>query len=394
MSSRSPCTSCPVCGGEDLALLIEITGAPVMCHVLCRTAEEALAVRTEDIRLVLCSRCTHIWNQAFDPDAVRYTQGYDNSQQASPCFRAYLEALAKGLVERHGLQGKTVVEIGCGQGDFLELLCRCGVGRAIGFDPAFVPPWRDDATRGQVEVIRDEYSEKYVGQGAEFVCSRHVLEHLPRPGELLGTVRRALQWRGGGGVFFEVPDAGDIVRGGGIWDIMYEHCSYFSSRSLAWAMAESGFDVVRSQRLFGDQYLGVEASAGTSAAGRSYALREDTAQVWAERLSERFRRKDEYWRRRLDRFERGARRVVVWGAGSKGVMFLNRLKGHGRIRYAVDLNPRKQGMYVPGTGARIMPPEWLRAYRPHVVIAMNRIYRREIADSLRSLGLASEVLNA
>lgn len=394
MSSRSPCARCPVCGGEDVTMLLEIAGAPVMCHVLCRTAEEALGVRTEDIRLAFCNRCTHIWNQAFDPDAVRYTQNYDNSQQASPCFRAYLAALAKGLVERYGLQGKTVVEIGCGQGEFLKLLCESGVGRAIGFDPAFVPPWRDEATQGRVEVIRDEYSEKYVGQRAAFVCSRHVLEHLARPGDLLGTVRRALERSGGGGVFFEVPDAGDIVRGGGVWDIMYEHCSYFSSRSLAWALTESGFDVVRSRRLFGDQYLGVEASAGAAAVGRSRLARREAAQVWAAKLSERFRRKDEYWRRRLDHFERGARRVVVWGAGSKGVMFLNRLKGHGRIRYAVDLNPRKQGKYVPGTGTRIMPPEWLRAYRPHVVVAMNRIYRREIADKLRSLGLASEVLNA
>src|SRR5690606_1173104 len=157
----------------DVTMLLEIAGAPVMCHVLCRTAEEALGVRTEDIRLALCNRCPHIWNLAFDPDAVRYTQNYDTSQQASPCFRAYLAALAKGLVERYGLQGKTVVEIGCGQGEFLKLLCESGVGRAIGFDPAFVPPWRDEATQGRVEVIRDEYSEKYVGQRAAFVCSRH-----------------------------------------------------------------------------------------------------------------------------------------------------------------------------------------------------------------------------
>ncbi len=395
MPSLSPCTSCPVCGGGNLTLLLEVTGAPVLCHLLCRTAEEARGVRTKDIRLTFCNRCTHIWNQAFDPDAVRYTQDYDNSQQASACFQTYLAALAKGLVERHGLQGKTVVEIGCGQGEFLRLLCSCGVGRGIGFDPAFVPPWRDKATRGRVEVIRDRYSEKYVGQSAEFICSRHVLEHVPQPGELLGTVRRALQGRGEGVVFIEVPDASDIFHGGGIWDIIYEHCSYFSSRSLAWALAESGFDVLRFRRLFGDQYLGVEAVAGKGTTRRSREVLDDgAALVEATKLSERFGRKDEYWRRRLDQLERGGRRVVVWGAGSKGVMFLNRLKGHGRIRYAIDLNPRKQGMYVPGTEARIMPPEWLRAYRPHVVIAMNRIYQREIAEALRSLGLASEVLSA
>jgi hypothetical protein len=79
-------------------------------------------------------------------------------------------------------------------------------------------------------------------------------------------------------------------------------------------------------------------------------------------------------------------RVVVWGAGSKGVTFLNTFKDQNLIEYAVDINPRKQGMYIPGTGQKIVSPFFLSEYQPSVIIVMNPIYQDEIEKSLDSLG--------
>jgi hypothetical protein len=98
------------------------------------------------------------------------------------------------------------------------------------------------------------------------------------------------------------------------------------------------------------------------------------------------------WRDRLDRLAAERRRVAIWGSGSKAVAFLTTLGGERVVEHVVDINPHRHGMYMPGSGRQIVPPERLGADPPDVVIAMNPIYRGEIAADLRRLGVAAELL--
>ena len=81
----------------------------------------------------------------------------------------------------------------------------------------------------------------------------------------------------------------------------------------------------------------------------------------------------------------------MWGAGSKGVTFLNAVRDEG-IEYVIDLNSHKHGRYIPGTGQRVVPPAFLQEYRPDVVLVMNPIYHNEIQGQPRSLKVTVEVL--
>jgi hypothetical protein len=87
-------------------------------------------------------------------------------------------------------------------------------------------------------------------------------------------------------------------------------------------------------------------------------------------------------------------RTVVWGGGSKGVTFLNTLKIQDQIEYVVDINPRKQGMYIAGTGQRIVSPEFLQDYQPDALIVVNPIYQGEVQQLAGILGLTTDVLPA
>ena len=80
------------------------------------------------------------------------------------------------------------------------------------------------------------------------------------------------------------------------------------------------------------------------------------------------------------------KRIVAWGAGARGVTFLNIFKDT-RIKYVVDINPHKQNMYVPGTGQKIVSPDFLKNYKPDYVILANPSYKQEIAGMLADLGL-------
>jgi hypothetical protein len=49
-------------------------------------------------------------------------------------------------------------------------------------------------------------------------------------------------------------------------------------------------------------------------------------------------------------------------------------------------------MYVVGTGQQIMPPEFLRDYRPDVVFVMNATYIDEIRSFLLSMGIEAQLI--
>ena len=62
------------------------------------------------------------------------------------------------------------------------------------------------------------------------------------------------------------------------------------------------------------------------------------------------------------------------------------------IPCVVDINPHKQGTFLPATGQAVVSPTYLQGYQPDVVIVMNPVYREEIWRSLQELGVGGEVL--
>ena len=275
------------------------------------------------------------------------------------------------------------------------MLCRLGDNRGIGFDPSYVNG-RVDSTAGKgLSVIRDHFSEKYADLACDLLVCRHTLEHIPDPAAFLSGIRHALGRRQVP-VFFEVPNALFTLRQGGIWDVIYEHCSYFCPPSLAYLFRQSQLSVRGMRGDFGGQFLCMDA-ANANGASSEPAAREDAEDEVAlilqdaRKLGQEFREKVEYWRKTLQALRQSGKRAVVWGAGSKGVTFLNAVREEG-IEYVVDLNSHKHGRYIPGTGQRVVPPAFLQEYRPDVVLVMNPIYRNEIQSNLRSLEVTVELL--
>ncbi len=107
-----------------------------------------------------------------------------------------------------------------------------------------------------------------------------------------------------------------------------------------------------------------------------------------------FNEKRELWNRRLSRYRDAGERVVVWGTGGKGITFLNSVSDAQAIEFVAEINPDKQGKYVPGTGQRIVSPEFLAEYQPHKIIITNALYETEMKAQARELGVKAEFLVA
>jgi hypothetical protein len=333
---------------------------------------------------------------AFDPNLMEYSQDYENSLHFSPRFQVYAAGLATRLIERYSLHGKTIIEIGSGSGDFLKLLCELGDNRGIGFDPSYSPQPEDGSSTERLTFIPDFYSERHAHHWADFICSRHTLEHMQDPGDFLATLRRSIGDRSDTVVFFEVPNALYTLRDLGIWDIIYEHCSYYCSNSLARVFSDSGFSILKIGDAFEGQFLYVEALPSTDSVKSQPDSLNDLRRLsqYVAAFSRNFRSKQNSWRSTLQELKRDGQKAVIWGSGSKGVTFLNTLGVIDQIEVAVDINPRKHGRYIAGTGQRIVPPEFLRDYRPDLVIIMNAVYRAEIRERMDDLGLTARLMCA
>jgi hypothetical protein len=77
-------------------------------------------------------------------------------------------------------------------------------------------------------------------------------------------------------------------------------------------------------------------------------------------------------------------------------MFLNllRIAAGAGIDRVVDLNPRKQGHFVPLTGQRIVGPDCLLQNPPDLVIVMNPEYESEVRSMIAEIGIGCEVVSA
>jgi SAM-dependent methyltransferase len=162
-----------------------------------------------------------------------------------------------------------VLDIGCGNGEFLAELKRRG------WDVLGVEPGLEYAERARslgIEVIEDLITSDNVESFGKFdaVLLLHVLEHLPRPEEMLNLVRQLLR---PGGVFFcEVPNDFNPLQEvvvatqdqGPWWIAVPDHLNYFSIESLAAFLNGNGFVVETATTdfpmelflLLGENYVG------------------------------------------------------------------------------------------------------------------------------------------
>jgi SAM-dependent methyltransferase len=392
-AAAASAAACLLCGRSGAATFFEQARVPVLCNAPCETREAALRFPTGRIELAFCPECGAVFNRAFQPGAIAYDQQYENSLHFSARFQEYITGLAGDLAARHGLRGKDIIEIGSGKGDFLALLCELGQNRGVGFDPTYEPDRLQQEAAGRIQIIPDLYSDQYGHLACDFLCCRHTLEHVQAPAAFLKSIRRALGEKRETVVFFEVPNVLYTLRHQGIWDIIYEHVSYFWAQPLSRLFAECGFRVRDVRETYEGQFLCIEAVPGAAGEGALYG-REELARVAAEARSfgQTFRVQVEASRQELERIRQRGQRAVIWGAGSKGVTFLNIFRDCESLQYAVDINPHKQGKFVPGTGQAIVPPSFLTQHKPDVVFLMNPIYREEIAEQLAGLAIEAEVV--
>ena len=343
--------------------------------------------------LVGCQNCGFVWNASFEPDLIRYDGDYENDQTHSPAFAQHFRERAQDIAaSRPQMEDLSYLEIGCGQGRFIEEVASVAGARlssAEGFDPA----WRgEDGTGPAGARIHTCYFDSATAgrqvRQPNVVASRHTIEHVPDPVAFLRTIASALGADSKATLFIETPCVEWILRNEAMQDFFYEHCSLFTAGSLTHALQASGFCNVEVQHVFGGQYLWARAEASGTAAPVPSLTAE--TRIGLEGVRSQFLKR---WRTHvLKRAEQG--KIAIWGAGAKGVAFALMLDPEARIfDHVIDINPAKQNKHVPGNGLQVLSPAEAAQREPKTIYVMNPVYLPEIQDTVKQVGIAADLVS-
>jgi hypothetical protein len=143
-----------------------------------------------------------------------------------------------------------------------------------------------------------------------------------------------------------------------------------------------------------DQYLLIDSKPTNHSIKMALEIEDNVEEMQKTVLefSMNSRKKIKKWKDLLNRIKDEKMKAVVWGSGSKCVGFMTTLNVIDEIDYIIDINPLRNGKFIPGAGKQIKLPEFLRNYKPDIVIIMNPVYLEEIKDDLVKMELFPEII--
>ena len=353
---------CRVCEHPELVPFLHLDRAPANISRLL-PADELGTDAPIEIDVWRCTACGMV--QLGTMLAESFYEDYVMTVSHSPTMQRFQAEQAHDLVTRFNLVGRSVMEVGCGDGHYLSLLAGLGA-EVYGLEPS--APFRRLTEQRGLPVYSGYAAalDPLPGGPYDAIVTREVLEHVPDPIDFLSTIRASLT--DDGVALVEVPSLEQALDRGRFFDFFPDHLNYFSVGTLARALERSGFLVLEITRGMNGEYLQaiVRTDAGRDAANLATtrgAIVRDLRALEASCLAD-------------------GRRLGVWGAGAKGLSVLAATEARG-ISLLVDSDPHKQGRYTPGSGLLVEPVERLESAPVDVVVVTAMAYIDEIVSQLR-----------
>ena len=384
---------CPACAGHDTEVVLVTGKVPLQIGMVWPSREAAVRAAGGEVKLACCRACGFLYNVSFIPGQVSYRPGYQVSLSHSPTYQAFLRDEALRLVRDYGVRDSTVIEIGSGDGHFLRLICRLGDNDGYGFDPSMPAASEECQAYGRVAFYPREYGPADSGIRPDLLVIRSVLELIPSPVDFLRSLT-AVAAAGNAGmlVYAEVPNAAWVLGSQMAWNVHYEHCSYLTEHTLRWVFAAAGWRVLACEACYADgQYLRLVGRHDPGTLKRPVILPAGILTA-AREFGESYARQRADWTKRLAAAKSADLRIALWGAGGRGTSFLAAVdSGRSYVDFAVDVNPRRQGCFLPVTGHPVHAPDALKDPGCDITLISNATYEEEIRAAARAMGFTGEV---
>ncbi len=268
-------------------------------------------------------------------------------------------------IQSNKLEGTRILEVGCGRGEYMELLKRAGASLVTGIE--YSAESVDFAKKRGLDVYRgyldDAFDPENLGRFGAFAVFSF-MEHWPDINGSLKQLDELLE-EGAQGLV-EVPNLEHMIQNGLYSEFTTDHIYYFDRATLARTMELNGFEVHQIQSIWHDYILSARVSKRGRLNTDHFVKRQQEVVAQIQSFVDDFAYKD----------------VVIWGAGHQALAIMSIAQLGGKVSHVIDSATFKQGRYTPGTGLLIKSPASLLEDRPRAVLIMAAAYSEEVAHEL------------
>ncbi len=355
-------TKCRICGNRFFNdPLLRYHHMPKAAQFL-PDAKDLGSDKGVDLEVCQCSGCGLV---QLSNDPVPYFKEVIRAAAFSPEMRIFRIEQFKNFVGRFSLEGKKILEIGCGKGEYLSLMRESGTdayGVEYGEESVM------DCVGAGLKVTRkfvDANSSALPDAPFDAFFVLNFLEHIPDLNSTLRGIYQNLSDQAVGLV--EVPNFDMILKRKMFSEFIGDHLYYFTRETLTSTLSRNGFEVMECRPAWHDYIL-------------SAVIRKRTPLDLYEFTQIQLKLSREL-RKFIDKY--GEKKVAVWGAGHQALTILSLADLGGKIKYVIDSAPFKQGKFTPATHIPIVPPETLKTEPVQAVIVMAASYSDEVAKIIR-----------
>jgi SAM-dependent methyltransferase len=388
---------CRFCGAPLEAVFADLGMSPLANAYLPADRVNAMEA-FYPLRALVCGTCFLVQLEEFEtPERIFSDYAYFSSYSSS--WIEHSRVYAAQMVERLGLdEHSQVVEVASNDGYLLQFFSERRIP-VLGVEPA--------ANVAQVAIekgipTRVEFFGRDVARSlaadarADLLLGNNVLAHVPDLNDFVEGM--AILLEPGGVITMEFPHLMRLIEDNQ-WDTIYhEHFSYFSFLTVSRVFEAHGlrlFDVEElpthggSLRIFGC-HADDEAKPDSDAA-RELRERERAAGYESLDTYLGYGRTVAADKRAILSFlidlKEQRLSIAGYGAPAKGNTLLNYCGiGTDMVEFTCDLNPHKQGHFLPGSHIPIRSPEEIRERRPDVVLILPWNLKDEIVEQLGFIG--------
>jgi hypothetical protein len=388
-------TACRLCGSSSLDHVLPIRPSAIGdAFITADRLSEPQDLYPLDC--YLCLDCGHLQNlDVVDPDILfrDYTYRTSVSLGLVEHFKRYAQSVVSALsIPR----GSLVVEMGSNDGSLLKAFKNEGM-RVQGIDPA--RNIAAAATADGIPTIPDFFTSELAarvkseqGEAALF-CANNVFAHIDNMSDVVKGIRLLLA--NDGALVFEVSYIVDMIDNMVFDTIYHEHVSHHALIPLETFLNGHDMTLFHVERTAtkGGSIRAFAQPKSTGSRPRSDELskliqEEERRGItkpkiyrdWFEAIERRKRNVLAY----LDKAIADGKTVAAYGASTTTTTLLYHFELESRVKFIVDDNPLKQGLFSPGAHLPVLPSGELAIKKPDVVVILAWIYAEPILKRNRA----------
>lgn len=386
---------CRHCNSELRLSLVDLGSAPpsnaYLTEVTLRAPEKWFP-----LHVLVCEKCWLVQTEDFSRAEELFDDDYAYFSSYSNSWLMHSKKFVDDMVSRFDLGPKShVVEIASNDGYLLQYV------KELGIPCTGVEPTASTAAYSRAKGIPtiEEFFGKTLadklttsGTSADLTVANNVLAHVPDINDFVSGFAKLLKPHGVAS--FEFPHLLRLVNEGQFDTIYHEHYSYLSLTSIEHIFLKNGlyvFDVEEiethggSLRVLAQRIDGGNRSRSGSVNAlleKEYAAGLCAADFYSTFQGKANKVKNDFLKFLLDARDSG-KSVVAYGAAAKGNTLMNYCGVRtDLVQFVVDLNPAKQGKWMPGSRIPIYEEEKLKKYKPDYVLILPWNLQKEIQVQL------------